>query len=69
MKSVSRSVPVAVRRAYRPGTTILETVFVTATGTLRLTDFMPLHPLGQHSQSIDPSRATSAVVQVSPMTA
>ncbi|WP_342152700.1 glycoside hydrolase family 15 protein [Methylorubrum sp. SB2] len=29
-------------RRYRPGTNILETVFVTETGRVRLTDFMPL---------------------------
>jgi len=32
-----------VRRTYRPNTTILETIFETSTGTVVLTDFMPLH--------------------------
>ncbi|HXD46150.1 MAG TPA: glycoside hydrolase family 15 protein [Pseudolabrys sp.] len=34
--------PTRVRRAYRPGTLILETEFETATGTAKLIDFMPL---------------------------
>src|SRR6185312_16551277 len=33
---------IRVRRAYRPGTLILETEFETSTGTAKLVDFMPL---------------------------
>lgn len=36
------AVPFTSRRRYRPGTTILETVFETDAGAVSLTDFMPL---------------------------
>jgi len=50
----------AVTRAYTPGTNVLETTFETRTGTLRLTDFMPLHP----ASSPDEPRATQPLHQL-----
>jgi GH15 family glucan-1,4-alpha-glucosidase len=40
--------PVRVSRRYRPGTTILETSFETATGAVTLMDFMPLAEDEEH---------------------
>jgi GH15 family glucan-1,4-alpha-glucosidase len=40
--------PVSVSRRYRPGTTILETTFETATGAVTLIDFMPLAEDEEH---------------------
>jgi GH15 family glucan-1,4-alpha-glucosidase len=46
----------ATRRAYRPGTLVLETEHETATGTVRLLDFMP-----PRSQAVDVVRIVEGV--------
>jgi len=56
-----------VRRRYRPGTLILETEFVTDTGTATLIDFMPVrkgHVEGQHPRILRMVRCTRGSVQM-----
>ncbi len=53
---------VATKRAYRPGTMILDTTFTTAAGEVCLTDFMP--PRGQHSDIVRIVRCLSGKVKM-----
>jgi GH15 family glucan-1,4-alpha-glucosidase len=53
---------VEVRRRYRPGTMILETTFVTKSGEVCLTDFMP--PRGRHSDVVRMVHGVSGKVKM-----
>lgn len=59
--------PATVTRRYRPGTLILETEFVTDSGTVTLTDFMPVrkvHAEAQHPQVLRIVRCTRGSVRM-----
>lgn len=53
---------VTCKRAYRPGTMILETTFTTEQGEIVLTDYMPIR--GKHSDIIRSLRATRGQVDI-----
>jgi GH15 family glucan-1,4-alpha-glucosidase len=63
--TIAPTVPVReVRRRYRHDTLILETEFVTETGTVRLVDFMPPQPDREHSQVCRSVRCINGTVAV-----
>jgi len=53
---------ISIDRRYRPGTLILETTFTTASGEVRLTDFMP--PRGKHSDVVRLIHCTRGKVSI-----